>query len=56
MLVGLASALGEAHYERHIYELNGALAAALEDPDASQHWGKGEAVFAGCATIDSLVS
>ena len=56
MLVGLASALGEAHYGQRIYELNGALAAALEDPDASRHWVQGEAVFASCATIDSLVS
>jgi hypothetical protein len=56
MLVGLASALGEAHYEQHIYELNSALAAALEDPDASRHWVDNEAVFAGCATIDSLIS
>jgi hypothetical protein len=56
MLVGLASALGEAHYGQHIYELNGALAAALEDPDASRHWEEGEAVFASYGTIDGLVS
>jgi len=54
MLIGLASALGEAHYEQQIYELNGALAAALEEPDAAKRWVNGEAVFAGCATIGIL--
>ncbi len=56
MLIGLASALGKAHYDQHIYELNSALAAALEVPGASQRWVEGEAIFAGCATIENLAS
>ena len=54
MLISIASALGKAHYDQHIYELNNALAAALEVPDASERWGEGEAIFAGCATIENL--
>jgi hypothetical protein len=45
---GLATSLGDAGLDGHVYELSSALAAALATPDASLQWAVGEPVFAGC--------
>lgn len=50
--VGLARALKSAGLDGHVYELNSALAVALETPDASEKWAKGENVFAKCMAND----
>ena len=48
MVQGVSQALAEAGLDGHVYELNSALAAALETPDAADRWAKNEPVFAGC--------
>lgn len=42
---GLTRALKSAGLDADIYELNGALATALETPDAAERWAKGENIF-----------
>ncbi len=46
--VGLARALKSAGLDAKVYELNSALAMALERPDAAERWANGENVFATC--------
>jgi Fe-S-cluster containining protein len=46
--IGLARALKSAGLDGNVYELNSALALALERPEAAECWLKGENVFAGC--------
>lgn len=43
--IGLTRALKSAGLDANIYELNNALATALEKPDAAERWAKGETVF-----------
>jgi hypothetical protein len=43
--LGLTRALKSAGLDAHIYELNSALATALEIPDAAERWARGENVF-----------
>jgi Fe-S-cluster containining protein len=52
MEVGLTRALKSAGLDAHIYELNSALAVALETPDAAERWANGENVFARCTRIE----
>ncbi len=42
---GLTRALKSAGLDANIYELNSALATALENPDAAERWARGEDVF-----------
>ncbi|MEO6788452.1 MAG: hypothetical protein ABI318_20195 [Chthoniobacteraceae bacterium] len=42
---GLTQALKSAGVDAGVYELNSALATALETPDAAERWAKGEKVF-----------
>jgi hypothetical protein len=50
--VGLSRALVSAGLDGHVYELNSALAAALEHPDASERWARGESVLDKCMPED----
>jgi len=43
--IGVTRALKSAGLDANIYELNSALATALESPDAAERWAKGENVF-----------
>jgi Fe-S-cluster containining protein len=43
--IGLTRALKSAGLDANIYELNSALATALETPDAAERWANGENVF-----------
>ena len=43
--VGLTRALQSAGLDANIYELNSALATALETPDAAERWARGEDIF-----------
>lgn len=43
--IGLTRALKSAGLDSRIYELNGALATAMETPDAAERWAKGENIF-----------
>lgn len=43
--IGLTQALKSAALDANIYELNSALAIALETPNAAERWAKGENVF-----------
>ena len=43
--IGLTRALKSAGLDAEVYELNSALATALETPDAAERWAKGENVF-----------
>ncbi len=52
MLIGLASALEDAHCDGRIYELNSALSAALGTPDSARRWTEGEPIFSACRTIE----
>lgn len=45
---GLVGALDIAGLDANLYELNGALAKALETPDAARQWLDGESVFLDC--------
>jgi hypothetical protein len=45
MEIGVTRALKSAGLDANIYELNSALAAALETPDAAERWARGEQVF-----------
>jgi hypothetical protein len=45
--IGLTRALKFAGLDANIYDLNSALAVALETPDAAERWANGEKVFAG---------
>jgi len=51
--IGLTRALQSAGLDANIYELNSALAAALETPNAAERWANGENVFEGCHHIAS---
>ena len=46
--IGLTRALRSAGLDANVYELNSALATALETPDAAERWANGENVFATC--------
>ena len=46
--IGLTRALKSAGLDANVYELNSALATALETPDAAERWANGENVFATC--------
>lgn len=43
--IGLTRALKSAGLDANVYELNSALAKALETPDAAGHWANGENIF-----------
>lgn len=43
--IGVTRALKSAGVDANVYELNSALATALEQPDAAERWARGEAVF-----------
>lgn len=45
---GLTRALKSARLDANVYELNSALAKALETPDAAERWARGENVFDTC--------
>jgi hypothetical protein len=45
---GIVRGLNSAGLEGDVYELNSALAVALETPDAAHRWGQAQEVFAGC--------
>ena len=45
---GLSKSLAAAGVDGNRYELNSALFAALDTPDVSERWAKGERVFAEC--------
>jgi hypothetical protein len=45
---GLAEALVSAGRDGNVYELNSALATALNTPNAAARWASGEEIFAGC--------
>jgi hypothetical protein len=46
--LGLRRGLQAAGLDARVYEFNGALARALEVPDAAERWAKGEDVFKDC--------
>jgi hypothetical protein len=46
--LGLGRALKSAGLDSSVYELNSALAKALETPDAADRWAKGENIFEKC--------
>ena len=48
---GLARGLDGAGLDGGTYELHSALVAALDDPDAAEHWAAAEDVFGGCRLI-----
>jgi hypothetical protein len=50
--IGLARALKSARLDGSRYELNSALAKALEVPNAAVRWARGENVFETCARVD----
>lgn len=50
---GLVGALDIAGLDGNLYELNSALATALETPDAARQWLDGEAVFLHCRPASS---
>lgn len=52
VLNGLTDGLAAAGMDGQVYELNSALALALDTPDASTRWGRGEPVFAGCKRVE----
>ena len=43
--LGVTRALKSAGVDANVYELNSALATALEEPNAAERWARGEAVF-----------
>jgi len=43
--IGMTRALQSAGLDANVYELNSALATALENPDAEERWARGESVF-----------
>jgi hypothetical protein len=45
---GIVRALEEAGLDGKVYELNSALAVALDMPDVAERWAAGEDVFATC--------
>jgi hypothetical protein len=45
MEIGVTRAMKSAGLDANIYELNSALATALENPDAAERWARGERVF-----------
>jgi hypothetical protein len=47
---GVTRALKSAGLDADVYELNSALATALEKPDAAERWAKGEKVFHSAST------
>lgn len=49
--IGFTRALRSAGLDATVYELNSALAKALEVPDAAERWARGESIFAGCAPV-----
>jgi hypothetical protein len=50
--VGLSRGLNAAGLAGNLYELNSALAVALESPDASERWSHGEDVFGECTRYE----
>jgi hypothetical protein len=48
---GLAQALTSAQLDANVYELNGALARALETRDAAERWAVGKEVFRDCLRV-----
>jgi hypothetical protein len=50
---GLCRGLCDAGLDGHLYELNSALATALEQPDAAVRWMRGENIFARCRRYES---
>jgi hypothetical protein len=50
--VGLLRGIYACGLDCHVYELNSALATALETPNASEKWARGESVLEGCARED----
>lgn len=50
---GLAESLDQAQLDGRRFELNGALLAALDTPQASERWASGEGVFVGCPIVPS---
>ena len=50
---GLSESLKHAKLDGTIYELNSALAAALENPQAAKHWIEGKSVFNQCSVIQN---
>jgi hypothetical protein len=52
VLNGLTDGLAAAGMDGQVYELNSALAVALDTPDISTRWGRGEPVFAGCKQVE----
>lgn len=54
--LGLERALKSAHLDASRYELNSALATALETPDAAARWARGEPVFEACLSVDGAAS
>ena len=52
MELGLSRALQSAGLDGHVYELNSALAKALETPDVAGRWARGEDVFATCQRLE----
>jgi Fe-S-cluster containining protein len=49
---GLSQGLDAAGLDGNQYELNSALAVALDTPDASERWSKGEDVFSQCTRYE----
>ena len=52
--IGLTRALKSAGVDANVYELNSALAMALETPDAAERWANGENVFATCHCLEGM--
>lgn len=50
--IGLIRALKSAGLDANVYELNSALATALETPKAAERWANGENMFAACRCLD----
>jgi Fe-S-cluster containining protein len=49
---GISTSLTSAGVDANRYELSSALVVALDAPDVSERWAKGEPVFAGCRRFD----
>ena len=50
-IAGFTRALQASGRDANRYELNGALVAAFETPDAAMRWAGGEAIFASCVCV-----
>jgi|GEM_PF-1897190 hypothetical protein len=49
---GFRNGLKESGLDGNLYELNSALVAALDVPDAAERWANGDSVFENCATCE----